>query len=631
MIDKRINKRGKMSLEVQCVYGNIALILFLIMSIILKNFNNVSYKTIHISGHEQLLLILLIFTLLYVLIKENKNKILIIGMFLIGLTYVFSITTYSPIDEAAHFDYINYIIDNHALPTVDDIIDIDVLGQVNYANIPGHTNHEAVQPPVYYISMALIGSLISNIFLRFYVIRSLGIVFLGITIMYILKCYNKLVEGNFIKDNAQVLKISIGLMLINPGLMTRMLTVSNEGMNIMLSSMVIYYLVEMLLQGYNKNKLYLLICLIILTILTKNTSMYIVAGLIGVMIYYKSIKGLSISLITIVLGLTPWLIFNYNNYNAFTGTKAHLNIVLPIVNPQSLPIALDYFIGSLSNLFTNYFIPQEIGIGNNYIGLLGFLGTSIQIVLITQIVRTIKFGSKIVSNKLKFSYKNEEKNNIIKMLFMGLISLNIISLVVASITTKVGVIIPRYLFISVLPLIMLLCYSIVEKKQTAQKVYILVLCLVLAITHVNVVSGFLSQKPNILLKLRNQGSANLNEVNNKLLSSNANISIVNGDILVETIGPDPQVYNLKMDYLSNETIIAIDIEYLSDKTGDIQLFYKNSGESFSEDKSQRFNVDNKDIFKTITIQNDKGLEEIRIDPIDDSILIIKNIVAYTSK
>lgn len=443
------------------------------------------------STVEKMIVIVFAFVVLIYGLYRRRYRLLLVFLSIVMLTSCFDITTFNPIDEAAHFDYINYIIDTGKVPLVGDSIDYEVLSQVTPVNIPGHPNHEPAQPPLYYCLMGIVFGLIGNIKLRFYLIRMFGIVFVFGTIFYIVKAYRKLRQGAIIEEDNVLFGSILCLFVITPGIMTRMLTVSNEGLNILLATMVTYYLVTMVVEGYSKKRLFEIVLLIVLNILTKNTSAYLVGGLILVLIYYKRIKEIFVAVILVALGISPWLICNLQYYGSFTGIKAHLDIVLPMVNPQNLPLQASYFTDAFSRFFSSYFIPSEMTFNGMFLYPLKLTALMIIVIMLIQAVRFIVFALKSLKSKLKFEYSVEEKRVIIKSMSLVLICLNILVIIAGSISSRVPLIVPRYITMSALPLIVLIYSTWVNSHKWVRMIGVVLFCGIVSMTLVQANVQFL--------------------------------------------------------------------------------------------------------------------------------------------
>ena len=135
------------------------------------------------------ILFVLLFSILIFLGGTNSKNFIYLYIMLIILTVVGMILdmNYSIVDETAHFDYINHIISQKKLPTVFDTLNISELNYLNNSKTPEYPQYEAVQGPIYYILMSLIAGVISNLTIRFLLIRTVGLCMLIVTVYFSLK------------------------------------------------------------------------------------------------------------------------------------------------------------------------------------------------------------------------------------------------------------------------------------------------------------------------------------------------------------------------------------------------------------------------------------------------------------
>ena len=243
---------------------------------------------------------------------------------------------YSGADEAAHYDYINHIIDRKKLPTMDDMINSQQLNfpEANPATIPNHNQHEAVQPPLYYLLSAIIGGQFNDLYTRLIILRFLGIIGLMISFFITIKTYRLLVDRKQIRENNLLFMIISLLLILSPNFQRVMIPLNNEHLLLVLVTMLIYFLVK-----YSENeKITLKQSVIIgvllgLVILTKITAGYLAVLVVILFLSKKWIRPLFVTGGTALLSVIPWICFNIIHYQNVTGTKRHIEIVEPIVNP----------------------------------------------------------------------------------------------------------------------------------------------------------------------------------------------------------------------------------------------------------------------------------------------------------
>ncbi|WP_181410286.1 hypothetical protein, partial [Paenibacillus sp. tmac-D7] len=183
------------------------------------------------------------------LIVQNRFNLrsIYIAITVYGFMYVLYTPVFSPIDEAAHFDYIIKLLYDHRIPVISGLIDTNKLATVSGYAIPGTgtLQYEAVHPPLYYF----IGSLFvypvqSNLAISLISLRMLGLCFLLISAHYAIKSYLFLIEKYKWERNDALFVILALLFYTNPSILTRMITVSNESLVVCLSSILIYLMIK---------------------------------------------------------------------------------------------------------------------------------------------------------------------------------------------------------------------------------------------------------------------------------------------------------------------------------------------------------------------------------------------------
>ena len=256
---------------------------------------------------------------------ETVQKSLIwfglIMIFIVGVFGVYGNTMYSGADEAAHYDYINHIIDRKKLPTMDDMINSQQLNfpEANPATIPNHNQHEAVQPPLYYLLSAIIGGQFNDLYTRLIILRFLGIIGLMISFFITIKTYRLLVDRKQIRENNLLFMIISLLLILSPNFQRVMIPLNNEHLLLVLVTMLIYFLVK-----YSENeKITLKQSVIIgvllgLVILTKITAGYLAVLVVILFLSKKWIRPLFVTGGTALLSVIPWICFNIIHYQNVT-------------------------------------------------------------------------------------------------------------------------------------------------------------------------------------------------------------------------------------------------------------------------------------------------------------------------
>jgi len=410
--------------------------------------------------------------------KSKVNNLLIIIFFAaIGILTIFVDKAFSVIDEGAHFDYINQIVVNYKLPTLLD------------SDIPtGIINHEAVQPPFYYMIMALLTFLIKDYAIRFLFIRCMGLLILFGIIFMAFKTLNILYKNNIIYLNYNETFYFVILFLMNPGILLRFTRVSNESLTVLLSSLIVYVLVKALFDCFYDKLWWICNVLLISIFLSKNTGIILITGMVIILFYQKKYIRIIQSCIVFVLGISPWFLYNFFLYHSFTGMREHLEYVIPIVNPDRVREDL---VPHIINLFINYINPQETGFNVFNFTILTFVSFAIFLIVVLFSLYSMKKCYYFIKNKFKFNYERSEKEIILIILITLIIVENIFILIFASYTTFVNVLIGRYLYLSAIPLIIIGILWIQNKEEYVRKLTYIIIGLALS-------SGYISSIGTVL-------------------------------------------------------------------------------------------------------------------------------------
>ncbi|MFN6943713.1 MAG: hypothetical protein ACK4ND_02110 [Cytophagaceae bacterium] len=379
-------------------------------------------------------------------------SIIYIIVFLTGTYVAVKTTIYSPIDEAAHFDFVNYIEKNKELPKACLGLDHTYLSMDGKAiNIPGHLNHEYIQPPMYYAGSALIASLI-NLFsndahVRLISLRLAGVLLLMLSIFIIRNAYLLLTNKGIIKQNDHLL-FSISLLFaLSPIFLKIMIPVNNEHFLLPLISLLVFLIIRDICKDRTTLLTAGLIGATVATaILTKLTAAYIFPLVFGYFLLRKKYKEVvAFSIITGAI-LSPWLYFNLQHYNAFTGVKQHFEIVQPIVNPYNVKFTVVNIIEGLPGFYGGLWFSSSFN------SLEGVIGVIIKTTLLLSLCYSIFWGFKALKES---GVKINNTSFYLNYILAGMVLLNISILGYITLTTPVFSMIGRYLFMNLLSIILI--------------------------------------------------------------------------------------------------------------------------------------------------------------------------------
>lgn len=401
---------------------------------------------------------------------ENK-RIIFWGIVLVGVLLICGDLRYSPIDEGNHIDYINEIIYNHKLPTMYECSDADFLNAMNPVDKQGAVGgprYEAVQVPLYYIMMAILTGWIPNLFIRFIAMRFIGLLLLCGTFLVANKTMKLLIKNGVLKDENLLVLLNF-LFIFNPGILVRFVRVSNECLAVFLASVIVYYAVKMICDGYSlKTSIMALICGVLL-FYTKSTGALIIGALFLVLIYYKKWFVFWGGGIAYVLSAIPWFIRCKKLYGTLTGMNEHIKIVIDIVNPAREDI--DLIPNGLSIFCKNYFVANEVFIGNQLINNLNsFVGISVMIIIICVWIFVVKNIIRYLKHRLRFEYTDEEKKEYIIVTMTIMVVVQIMLLASSAYSSQLDTLIGRYMYFVVIPLMIIVAWFFekIENEKTTK-------------------------------------------------------------------------------------------------------------------------------------------------------------------
>ena len=324
-------------------------------------------------------------------------KLLYLIVFEIAAILIITDLKLSIIDEGAHVEIIQYILNSHHFPTVGE-------------------NYEAVQGPVYYYLMVLLIGWIPEKY------QYIGCRFFGLACLFafgylIKKLINLLKEKKVITCPPDLINIIWLLFVLSPHIMIRFTRASNEALMCVMSAFVILKITEVLLVRFDKKTV--LICTITcaFAFLTKSTSVFLFGLIILSCIYYKQWQFLLWQLLIYLLIVSPWFISNYITYGALTAMEGHLAFVMHIVNPQMIrPDILQTFLG----IFSCYFLNPESGVWYDYSFFDKFINAFILISLTVYSVITLKLIIEFIGRKLNFKYSEAERKQYVVISYSSL-------------------------------------------------------------------------------------------------------------------------------------------------------------------------------------------------------------------
>ena len=276
---------------------------------------------------------------------------------------------FSPIDEAAHFDYVRIVAEEGRLPVLEeDEMGLPVLAldqgldpdarpppEVERPGGLGRHSYQAFEPPLYYALAAPAFALTGDWSQRVKLVRLLGLAFLlGATAFVYALARRALPETHLIA-------FSVALtVLMWPGVIVRMVTVSNASLELLVGCALLYALWR---ADEDLDPRWLLIAgaLLGLGLLTKLTLVALAPLLAAVALRHGRRRSSRAALACLALPLVllaPWAIFNLDHYDAITPSALAKEMQEPTVNPTGIDYTVGRFLDRLPRTFDGL-LPQD--------------------------------------------------------------------------------------------------------------------------------------------------------------------------------------------------------------------------------------------------------------------------------
>jgi 4-amino-4-deoxy-L-arabinose transferase-like glycosyltransferase len=278
---------------------------------------------------------------------------------------------FSAIDEAAHFEYVRTIAQEHRLPVLGkDKMSFAVLALGEGRDPNTHPriarpsglegeSYEAFEPPLYYV-VATPAFYVSNSWrAKVTIVRLFNLVLLlaALPILYLL-ARRALPEAHLLGFSGALLTV------MWPGVIVRASTVSSAALELLLAPAFLFALWR---ADEDRDDRWLLgaAALLGLCLLTKLTLVALVPLLVGVVIRHarrmrdrRSVTVAAIAIALPLLLLAPWLVSNLHHYHALTADMLAKEMQQGIVNPHGINYTVGRFFDLLPGVFGG-FLPQE--------------------------------------------------------------------------------------------------------------------------------------------------------------------------------------------------------------------------------------------------------------------------------
>jgi hypothetical protein len=562
-------------------------------------------------------------------IHYYNRAALITLLFVYGIIFIVSTPYFSPVDEGAHFDYVRHIISNHKLPTLYDNIDSAGLSEISGQAVPVLTQYEAVHPPLYYLISALLTFPLFKLpVLHFFTLKIIGFLMLMASLILVIKSV-LLLEKNNIVSCSKYLFFAIAVVLfMNPGILTRMVTISNENLAVLLTCLLFYYLLKFDLSKVVSYKNVVILSIITAgIIMTKLTVVFVAAAVIVYLFAKKLHRELTTYLLALIALISPWVFYNFATYGKPTATDLHVDFVKPIVNPQNIDFGIAFVFSRLSSMLGHFFVPQEFGYPYLPIEILTIIHVLSVCLLIlfagSMIYVFVKSKQVLFGNSLRNN--TAEELQLFTYVWALCCLLSPITLAFGTIVEDVDIMIGRYMYVIVLPMCLLLLLNVHKifkenvLKYVGAVLIILTSFLLADGIHTNAQSNSSLIGKYTKLTLENVDIQDLDKAMNQKIFEVSNLgklprrfgkfdlsnqidvvllpeyyNNVNGENgeTFEIVGEDPHVVWKVSPAISGRKLAAFEISINGKAESELigQIFWAESTEEFSEEESYKFSI-----------------------------------------
>jgi hypothetical protein len=295
-----------------------------------------------------------------------------------GASTVARFPVFSPIDERAHYGYLQSIAESHRLPVITDWLSPQAVA-VNDGTYPGPPRtparsrglggqvYEAFQPPLYYLLAAPAFAIAADYRDKVDWVRAFDFLLLLVAVALLYRL------ARCALPEQPLLAFSAGLTVIMfPGLIARAITISNAPLEIAMTLAV-------LLSAWraydvpNTRNLGLAGLAVGAAALTKTTLVYLAPIFLIVLIARRPrLRTAAIACLIPLVMLGPWVAFNLDHYDAVTANTAARDQQAALLNPSGEDYSLADVPRSAREL-AQPLLPQEWNDRDN--GLVGLTET----------------------------------------------------------------------------------------------------------------------------------------------------------------------------------------------------------------------------------------------------------------
>ncbi len=279
---------------------------------------------------------------------------------------------FSPVDEKAHFEYVQYVAEHHAVPVLGkhypslSVLELDPsFSTKRYGTDPRRMGivglaYEDFQPPLYYALAVPAYELSGNLHTKVIVLRLFDLALLIASMALLARLSRRVLKDRWLAGFAASM-----LALALPGVVVRAVTVSNLALVIPLT---VACVTELWIAWENRASPRLVVAgvLLGLALLTDLFAVILVPLylLVAVVVLWdrwsrREIAFAGAGILSALVLVLPWLAFNLVEYHALTATALAKSEQMATVNPHHLHYSLSLVATEAGSWLVSPTIPQE--------------------------------------------------------------------------------------------------------------------------------------------------------------------------------------------------------------------------------------------------------------------------------
>jgi hypothetical protein len=299
----------------------------------------------------------------------------LVAIVVFGVFTVARFPIWSPIDEGAHYAYVQEVAEHGRLPILGKTHVSSQVDAITQHQAPSRLlldpfirglepqSYEAFQPPLYYAVASPIFLAVPGYLNKVYALRSFDLVLLVAAAVLALQLCRTVLGANWRFAGPLVLSV-----FLLPGLVVRSVTVSNAALELPLALLFFVVFARTWDKPTTRRLLVLSVvlaaCLLTQLILVALIPLWAAAAWrwwaqhMSRDVYVRLRTVVIAGLVPVAL-LAPWFAFNEAHYHALTAGKLAMRMQTDVVNPQHLHFALHLLPDDTVNRLWALLLPQE--------------------------------------------------------------------------------------------------------------------------------------------------------------------------------------------------------------------------------------------------------------------------------